>query len=391
MKRLYILHKLPTPYNDDLFRAIHSDPAIQLQVFHLWRGSKRRPWQSELGTGYPNYYLQTKWGIDWHSLRLALCDRRSLFMIGDWAHFPVILLLLVRIAFRYPVALWVDTPQEHLDRPFWKRMPRAVFLRWLLSNVDVIFGSGKPANRALVGLGAQREKIVDLQFAVDLDRPLRASDCYHNIDRARALRESVGCNTMGVVFGLSGTIDFEKKAQDLGLRAFAQCVKASKIPIGLLIAGTGPAISQLQKMASDLGIADVVCFLGWQEPSEMDTFYMAIDVLLHPAHYDPFPLVILEAMSWSRPVIGTTSSGSVEQRVKNGINGFVVPPNDMETFVAAISCAMHEPQWIQVAKLAARQTAEEWPISRSVTVVKEELFRLIGEYPRGILNDSEIE
>ena len=68
MMRLFIPHKLPTPYNDYFFRALNVEPDIELQVFHLWRGSQRRPWVSKLGTGYPNYYMQPKFGIDLHTL-----------------------------------------------------------------------------------------------------------------------------------------------------------------------------------------------------------------------------------------------------------------------------------------------------------------------------------
>ena len=373
--RLYILHKLPTPYNDDFFRALHADSDIQLQVFHLWRGSERRPWQSEMGTGYPNYYMQPKWGIDWHSLRLAWGDQESLFMIGDWAHLPAIALLLVRIIRSFPVASWVDTPQEHLKRPFWKRIPRAIFLRWLLSNVDIIFGSGQPARRALLAMGAPSQKIVDLQFTVNLEHPQKALQDPIMVQRAQALRASVGCKE-GVVFGMSGTIDLQKKAQDIGLKAFAKCLQNAKMPLGLLIAGSGPELSKLQELANDLGILDRVNFLGWQEPDGMDAFYMAIDVLLHPANYDPFPLVVVEAMSWSKPVVGTSTSGTVEEKVEDGVNGFVVPPGSVVQMSAAMMRFVQDQKLLKSAGRSARWTAEKWPMTRLVKIVKQEMMRL---------------
>ena len=63
-RRLYILHKLPTPYNDDFFRALDADGDIQLQVYHLWEGSDRRPWKSQLATGYPNHFMRPRAGVD---------------------------------------------------------------------------------------------------------------------------------------------------------------------------------------------------------------------------------------------------------------------------------------------------------------------------------------
>lgn len=375
--RLYVLHKLPTPYNDDFFRALAAEPGIDLQVFHLWQGSARRPWKSEMGTGYSNYYMRLQWGIDLHTVRLAWNDRVSLFMIGDWAHIPAIALLLIRIIRHSPVALWTDTPQEHLKRPLLKRIPRAIFLQWLLSKVDVIFGSGQPAKRALMAMGAKPEKIIDLQFSVDLERPAKAIQNCKTNKSSLSLRRSVGCEHTGLVFGMSGTIDLSKKAQDIGLRAFAQCCRVSTIPLGLLIAGSGSDLSKLQLLTRELGITDRVMFLGWQEPDDMDAFYMATDVLLHPANYDPFPLVVIEAMSWSKPVIGTNTSGTVEEKVENGINGFSVDPGDIDQMSAAMMRFIQDTSLLMSARNAARKTADTWPMSRLVHVVKFQMAHLL--------------
>ncbi|HRV93784.1 MAG TPA: glycosyltransferase family 4 protein [Anaerolineae bacterium] len=326
-----------------------------------------------MATGYPNYFMNTRFGIDWKTLKTAWADTESMFMIGDWAHVPTIALFLTRFARNAPVALWTDTPQEQLRRPFLKRVLRANFLQWLLKRVDVIFGSGQPAKRALVGLGAPSEKIVDLQFAVDLERPEQAGQNQEVYEQAKTLRQSVGCDQNGIVFCMSGTIDLDKKAQDLGLRAFAKCYQRTVRPIGLLVAGAGPDISQLEALAKELGITESINLLGWREPEQMDAVYTAMDVLLHPAHYDPFPLVVIEAMSYAKPVIGTSTSGTVEERVKGGVNGFAVPPQDIDAMHFAMMRFIEDPILLESANLAARKTAEAWPMSRSVNIIKQAL------------------
>lgn len=376
--RLYVLHKLPTPYNDDFFRALHADPQLDVEVYHLWRGSSRRPWKSQLATGYPNYFMRPFLGLDFRSLKQAWIDKHSLFMIGDWAHVPTIALILTRLLRRAPVAIWTDTPQEHLPRPFYKRLPRKVFLRWLLSRVDAIFGSGRPAFRALVGMGAPGKSIVDLQFMVDLDRPRLASTRPDIHKAAQDLRRRVGCEDAGVVFLMSGTIDFGKKAQDIGLSAFAQCRARTSTPVGLLIAGAGPDQERLCQQLDDLGLKDSVAMLGWQEPDDMDVAYQACDVLLHPAHYDPFPLVVIEALSWGRPVIGTSTSGSIEERVIDGVSGYSVPPDDVPALAAAMERILCGEKPLSELKTGARKAAEAWPLSRGVAVVREVTKRTVN-------------
>lgn len=335
-----------------------------------------------LGTGYPNRYMSPKFGLDFHSLGRAWSDRASLFMIGDWAHPPAIALLLTRILRRAPVALWADTPQEHLHRPFPKRQLRRIFLRWLLRQVDATFGSGRPAARALRSMGAPDESIVDLQFMADTERPQRVRQDPKVIERAARLRESVGVDEDGVVFLMSGTIDFKKKAQDVGLRAFARMQARAPRKVGLLVAGAGPELPLLEQELARLGLESRVRLLGWQEPDDMDAAYQASDVLLHPAHYDPFPLVVIEAMIWGCPVIGTATSGSVEERVVNGESGFVVNPGDVEGMAAAMLRVVESPELLTRMRENARRAAEAWPIARGVEIIRQVLATSIAKRAR---------
>lgn len=294
-------------------------------------------------------------------------------MVGDWAHTPSIALLLARILRGLPVAMWVDTPQEQLYRPLWKRIPRSIFLRWVSRRVDVVFGSGIPARRALVGLGAPLAKIRDFQFSVDLEIPIRAARSSVIQKRTRQLRNSFSRGPVQVVFGMSGTIDLAKKGQDIGLRAFAKCAEEVGAGVGMIVSGDGPDLRRLRKLASVLEVYDRVRFLGWQEPEEMKVFYGAIDVFVHTANYDPFPLVVIEAMSWGCPVVGTKTSGSVQERVEEGINGFSTSPGDVDKLAQAMKSFAENLEFLEFAKKNAREKAEEWPISRLVELTKLEM------------------
>ncbi len=372
-RKLFVLHKLPVPYHDDLFRALHEHPGVQLQVYHLWRGSDRRPWKMPLGTGYPNHYMAPLLGVDWRSVRDAWRERDALFVVGDWAHLPPLAIVAARLLRRAPVAFWVDTPQEHLPRPLWKRIPRKIFLRWLLRRADAVMASGRPARRALTGhLGVPEDRIVDYQFVVDLEWPDRVRADRAAQALARRWRQAIGCERGGTVFLMSGTIDLGKKAQDVGLEAFARACELARQPMGLLVAGAAPASraheeATLREAIERRGLSDRVELLGWLEPHEMASAYLAADVLLHPAHYDPFPLAVIEAMAWGLPVVGTRTSGSVEERVRDGVNGFAVEPGDVEAMAAAMA-GLADPRRLEQMSREARRTAERWPMQRAIGI-----------------------
>ena len=82
----------------------------------------------------------------------------------------------------------------------------------------------------------------------------------------------------------------------MAITAFASCVPEFQ-DCGLFIAGEGPNRKDLEELVEGLGLGKHVTFLGWLEPDQMEALYIATDVLVHPALWDPFPLVVLEAMS----------------------------------------------------------------------------------------------
>lgn len=375
--RIHQVHKLPAPYSDFFFQALGDHPDLDFQVYYLWRGSWRRPWKSEFGRGYRHTFLKPLGGIDWPLLKTAWSDVDSLFIVGDWAHLPALAVILARWRRRTPVALWVDTPAEDLKRPVLKQWVRRRFLKWLLPKPDIIFGTGRKARRVLLEMGARAEQFVDLPFFVDLDRPRLAEREAEIRHRARKLRETVQCGPEGVVFAMLGRLA-AIKGNDIGLRAFARCRQRTSKPLGLLIAGEGPERQSLEALANRLGLGNSVAFLGWQEPLGVEAVYLASEVVLHPARIDPFPVVILDAMNWSRVVIGSEACGNVEDRIIPGVNGFAFPSEDVGELAGIMLDLVRHPEKLPEIGAQARKTARAWPVERGVRIILEQAAKLLS-------------
>jgi glycosyltransferase involved in cell wall biosynthesis len=67
----------------------------------------------------------------------------------------------------------------------------------------------------------------------------------------------------------------------------------------------------------------------------LHALYAASDVFLHPTHFEGSSLVTLEAMAHGLPVIATRAGG-IPDKVKDGRNGFLVEPGDIDALSAAI-------------------------------------------------------
>ena len=61
-------------------------------------------------------------------------------------------------------------------------------------------------------------------------------------------------------------------------------------------------------LAKKLKVSDRVEFLGTLE--DMKPFYSSISALIHPALYDPFPNVTLEALAYGHPVVVSSATGT---------------------------------------------------------------------------------
>jgi glycosyltransferase involved in cell wall biosynthesis len=92
--------------------------------------------------------------------------------------------------------------------------------------------------------------------------------------------------------------------------------------VRLWIAGDGPMRPPLERLASRLGIADRVRFLGWRE--DVPALLASADLLVCPSLHEPLGNVVIEAWSAGLPVVATASDGPAGL-IEDGESGVLVP------------------------------------------------------------------
>jgi D-inositol-3-phosphate glycosyltransferase len=129
------------------------------------------------------------------------------------------------------------------------------------------------------------------------------------------------------------------KGLDLAIQALDHLRHALDPPPILSIVGgaSGPTgddeARRLRRLAADLGVADLVRFVGPIPHAELPHFYRAADATLVCSHYESFGLTALESLACGTPVIGT-AVGALSFVVRDGRSGFLIPtrdPSDLAT------------------------------------------------------------
>jgi glycosyltransferase involved in cell wall biosynthesis len=132
---------------------------------------------------------------------------------------------------------------------------------------------------------------------------------------------------------------YRRKRLNVLLRAAARL--RSDIPnLQLRIVGGGPERQCWHALAHELGLANVVSWLGHVEAAGLALEYRACDAFCLPSVQEGFGIVFLEAMAAGKPVIAANAAAAPEV-VKHGL---LAAPDDDEGLAALIRRLHREPQ-----------------------------------------------
>jgi glycosyltransferase involved in cell wall biosynthesis len=106
------------------------------------------------------------------------------------------------------------------------------------------------------------------------------------------------------------------------------------------LVGDGPDREPLEQLAHDLRIARSCFFAGYQP--DVAGFYRLFDAFLLPSVNEGTPVSAIEALASGTPVVANRVGG-VPDVVRDGVDGFLIEPGDVEGAAERLARLAHEP------------------------------------------------
>ncbi len=223
----------------------------------------------------------------------------------------------------------------------------SVWPRWLISKMDAVIATSDKAASFLNNVSAIVHHGVDTQkFAPTATREQALSKLgfkfKYAIGQFGRVRPEKGAD-----YFVDAMIELLPKHPDFGA-----------VLVGKVTAKFESFSNDLRAKVKAAGLEERIIWHGEVPFSEVPAVYNAMSLVVAPSRYEGFGLTPLEAMATGAPVVAA-DTGAYAAMITPGINGFIFPVNDVETFKSQLDGLLSDPQSIQQMSDSCQQRVRE--------------------------------
>jgi glycosyltransferase involved in cell wall biosynthesis len=215
------------------------------------------------------------------------------------------------------------------------------------------------------------------RHCIEVDRvnPARVETIYNGLDLGGSVKAA---KTSGEYLITSVGNVRHVKGHDVFIKAAAAVVQ--RFPqVSFSIAGEvlePEYFAELQGLVCDLKLSERFHFVGGI--ANIPEHLSSADIFVLPSRSEGFSNAIIEAMAASLPVVATGVGGNAEA-VKDGVSGFIVPPEDSGALAEAICRLLDDPsQACQMGAAGKMLVAEKFTTSAMMSRIKAAYAKLLA-------------
>jgi glycosyltransferase involved in cell wall biosynthesis len=245
----------------------------------------------------------------------------------------------------------------------WKSAVKKMFWPRLFRMADQVIVPSSGARDLMVSLGLPAERVTLTPYSVDNDWWIARSAM---VDRS-TVRTSWGASETDAVILFCAKLQPWKRPGDL-LRAFADAKLSNAL---LIFAGEGPLRAELEAQAAEPGIEGRVRFLGFVNQSQLPAVYTSADLMVLPSEYEPFAVVVNEAMCCGCAVAASDHVGAARDLVAPVRKEFVFRCGDVAELGALLKDAVADRTRLASLGIAAVEYIKTWSPERNIAATYE--------------------
>lgn len=223
---------------------------------------------------------------------------------------------------------------------------------------QLIANTHREAAELIEQYDALPERVRVIHPGVDLD-------VFTPADGRLAARARLGWEPEDFVIGFVGRLQ-PLKAPDVLVNALAHMPRqtAGGNPIRLVICG-GPSgngresLTELQRLAERLGVADLIEFLPPVSSAQLADYYRAFNLVAVPSYSESFGLVAIEAQAVGTPVVAAAVGGLVTA-VKDGASGVLIGNHDPLAWAKTLTGLGNQPALRERLSIGALHHAQRF-------------------------------
>ncbi len=314
-KKILIIYIEPTPYINALLKSMIKINKYELDIFYL-SFNKSQAWYSPrkkiklLPSNIFKYFI--------FIIRILFKNNYNLVHLAGWGDLKLIIALLIAKLLRIPSTIESDTPDLDTNINPIKNIKRLFIYPIIFTLPDLFLPGGSSQKKHLINHGVKKEKIIKANMTVDIEKIIFYISSIKN-KKLKIIKSQLKVKINSKIILFVGRLELNKGI-DILLESFIDLNKEND-DLTLIIVGDGSQKIQLMK---EYNRYKNIIFTGRLSDNSLFDLYSIAYLFVLPSRFEPWGLVINEAMASSLPVITSSNVGCNNDLVEDGVNGYIV-------------------------------------------------------------------
>ena len=244
-------------------------------------------------------------------------------------------------------------------------------LHKIFDKAEAVASLGEANTKDIINLfKVPKEKIFHLPNGIDLN------DIEKSLEDTKLTREEFNLQDADIVL-----INVNRLSPNKGVPYLIKALELlnKELNTKLILVGSGPEESRIKKLIRKYRLQEKVLHFKNISDEFMFQLYTLADISVTPTLYEGGcpPLVVLEAMACGKPVV-TTNILNMREAIKDGVNGFLVPPKDPKAIADAVLKIYDKNLFMKMGK-ASKEVVKKYDWSKIAKMAIKKYEELIGK------------